>query len=379
MNFEKLDMRRTERRLKDRWFDIVSPEGTFPIRIENRASTSAAIVGVIGAAVCFAAAWMIAYGVGGIEFGSYGILERTAPVLVALMGAWLLVKAILAQLSRGHIEITRDEVRVLEPGLFKKKSWSEPLTSFSGVRWSTRILNRRNNSGGNRELLHVIDLAHPDDRVFVPLDKWITDGDDPRQTWERLAAALDMPAIDAREGAVHVRAPGDVDKTIKELAHEGKVSTNWTDREPPEGITIHRDGRGEQGHAIWLEMFERPISPLLAMVISGSLVLIAIYGVLQGQVFIAAICLGLAYLLFRIMRRAGTEPAELTITRQDVSYVTNGVPQAKVALGDVERVKVGSGSVVVETDAGEKVIARNLSPEALDYVRDLVESAIANA
>ena len=44
-----------------------------------------------------------------------------------------------------------------------------------------------------------------------------------------------MPAVDARDDTVHVRAVRDIDKTVKELASDGKIPTDWIDREPPEG------------------------------------------------------------------------------------------------------------------------------------------------
>ncbi|RYH10950.1 hypothetical protein [Tropicimonas sp. IMCC6043] len=379
MQSGKLDTWRAERRLRNRWFEVVSPEGELPLRIENKASTSDSVIRGVAAGACFVAAWMIAGDSFGIEFGTYERLRPILPMLAVVAGLWQLAKAVKPRLESGHIEITRDKVTVVEPRLFGRKSWSEPLSSFAGVRWSKRILNRRNNSGGNRDYLHIIDLAHPDDRIFVPLDKWITAGDEPRKLWEQFSALLDLPAIDARDDDVQVRAAGDVDKNIRELARDGKVSTEWDDRPPPQGIGVSHVGGTEQAQEIHLEMFEQPISPMLARVIGGGLVAAALFGVFQGQIFVALLCLGFAYLLFRVMKRSRTHPTELRITREQLSYVVAGAVQETVMLGDVERVKAGTGSVVLETDEGEKIIARNLPPDGLAYVRDIVESAIANA
>ena len=89
--------------------------------------------------------------------------------------------------------------------------------------------------------------------------------------------------------------------------------------------------------------------------------------------------LGFAYLTFWVSRRSAKTPAELNITASELTYAVNGVTQVSLDLDTIEMVRASKGGVIVETDQGDKRIAGNLPQDALNYVRDLVESALAGA
>ncbi len=127
--------------------------------------------------------------------------------------------------ERGTIEIQRDLVRVT--GLFGEHQWEEPVSAFKGV------LRR---TGGKARL----ELVHPDSGKTLWLYQADTD-EGIRKVWLDAARALDLPALDETTDGIVTHAPEDLDKSIPELAAEGKVLRPVSaDAPPPRGITRER-------------------------------------------------------------------------------------------------------------------------------------------
>lgn len=378
----KGSLRRQRLNLSNRQISPVSPEGELPLRIENRAGLFGLIYYLVSAAICFAAAVMISATDAVMPPGTYETLWRLAPLLIALLGVSMLARGALSYLRRGETVITRDEVRVTEPGIFTRRSWSAPLDTFQGVRWKKTVLPRSGDSSGHKSYMHVIDLAHPDSQVFVPLTIWTTSGEGPRKKWEDLARLLGLPAIDAREAEHRIRAAEDVDKSVRDLAREGKIETQWDNRPPPDRIKVEHigDATDPGGQQIRLIMDERPFSPMIAYPVAAVFGLSAIFVFYQGRVLFAAFILLLVFVLLKVTRDAGNRMAHLTLTRQELTYQgLTSLDPVTVPLDAIEAVKTGKGVVLVETDTGDQKIAGNLPDEAITYVRDLVESALATS
>ncbi|MEQ9643499.1 MAG: hypothetical protein RIM84_26000 [Alphaproteobacteria bacterium] len=100
-----------------------------------------------------------------------------------------------------------------------KDRWTEPLDAYEGVMWREQIRRSKNSS----HRVYFLDLKHardPDRTVpllFRRTEKGL------RGCWEGAAAALGLPALrELDNGEVLRREAADVDKSLRDLAREGR-------------------------------------------------------------------------------------------------------------------------------------------------------------
>ena len=190
--------------------------------------------------------------------------------------------------KRQTIEIHRDFVRFTERGLFAR-NWEEPLSAFEGVLCRTATEAR----GGGVEVtiwvpVHLVELVHPDTKKTLRLYK-TNEEEGIRKLWEDAAKALDLPALDEIAGGIVVRATEDLDKSLRQLAVEGKVSVDFdADAPPPRGIVLER-AEGEFRVILGLQAYSYDLYVLLYVFlfiffIGGAfLILLALEGVFEGS------------------------------------------------------------------------------------------------
>ncbi len=140
--------------------------------------------------------------------------------------------------KRQTIEISRDLVRVTEKGLYAS-NWDEPVSAFKGI---LRRTDEETRAGGGPEggsmkvTVHLVELVHPDRRKTIRLYEADTE-EDIRKLWKDAARALHLSALDETSGGMVTCAPEDLDKSIRDLAAEGKISAYFdADTLPPKGI-----------------------------------------------------------------------------------------------------------------------------------------------
>jgi hypothetical protein len=140
------------------------------------------------------------------------------------------------------ILIDRDGVEVEVKGPVRTTRWREELSAFQGVR--RRTVSERHGAGraARHVTRHLVELVHGDkDKTLQLYAAGVEDG--VRALWEQAARTLDLPALDETTTGTIARAPEDLDKSIRELAGEGKVNPQFeTDKPPPSGIDWDRDG-----------------------------------------------------------------------------------------------------------------------------------------
>lgn len=107
---------------------------------------------------------------------------------------------------------------IYRPAIGVKHQFREPLENYLGVR--LRVLFTQ--SGLFNKNRYVIDLYHQDNNKIVPL--YIsTNNKNVRKIWENYANILKLPALSVGERGLVQRDCEDLDKSIKELAHAGKL------------------------------------------------------------------------------------------------------------------------------------------------------------
>lgn len=324
------------------------------------------------------------------------LLFQAAPFVVFSAGVFLFARGAIGLLDKRTLRIADGQVSVSGKSLLRSENWSEPLDAYDGIRWRQIIVRRRGDTRRTGiiklKVYQVLDLKHPDPAKCVPLHVTrLNDGTRPK--WERLARLLDIPAIDERDGEARTRAGEDVDKSIKELAEEGKLRAEFDDGAPPPGLELLREGNSDQ-----------PSSQALTVVIGacryptwlycgliafgGFLIIVGAFDVAALPIIFGGALVAGGTWHWRFESR---NLRTVKITRSDIDYntpnpgkqPTKGVVQHRsiesVHIDKIDERGILGRQIVVSTDLSDHVIGAGLSKEALSWLRDLILAAIARA
>jgi hypothetical protein len=378
------------------------PRGTldaFPIELDISTSFLSAVPKIAFGAILV----VLGLGVlGGVppqsQFGTIvALIFQAAPFIIILAGVYVFARGAIGLLDKRTVRIADGQVSVFGKSLLRSENWSEPLDAYDGVRWREIIVQRRMGSQGNGiikpKVYQVLDLKHRDSGKCVPLHVSRMN-DDPRPKWEHLALMLGIPAIDERDGVTRTRASEDVDKSVKELAEEGKIRADFDDGlPPPPGLDILREGDPNE-----------PDSQILTVVIGaarypswlyggliafgGFLITVGAYDVAALPIIFGGALIAGIYWHWRFEAR---NLRTVKITRSDLTYntpnpgkqPTQGVLRHRaiesVEIGKVDERGILGRQITIATDQGEHVIGAGLSREALSWLRDLILAAVAKA
>lgn len=127
--------------------------------------------------------------------------------------------------KRQTIEIHRGVTRVTEKGLFGTK-WNEPISAFKGVLRRKDARSQPTMEGGCPVTCHLVELVHPHKDKTLLVHEATKEGGI-RKLWHDAACALDLPALDETLDGIVSRTPEDLDKSIRDLAAEGKISVDF--------------------------------------------------------------------------------------------------------------------------------------------------------
>lgn len=302
--------------------------------------------------------------------------------LVALgLGLLAGARGVLMLLSRREARFDGSGVRVTGRTPFGREEWSQPLSAFEGAAW--RTVRRRRRRGPDR-IYQVIELRHPEPARTLPLHVRQT-SEPARAEWEAIARTLRVPAIDMRGGAPHTRHHEDLDKSLGDLAAEGKIRHSWQPgAEPPAGLSWE-----STGESLVVRLHARRFPALgyaAALAIGGFVVFVGVADRAVPAVLIGAALIGaVAWYWLTEPRR----PRELRVTREEVR-LTDPMPLGRDAgplrLDAIEEIRVApppgrlaGATLVIASDAGEIRTGRGLSDEALEWLRDYLTAAVVEA
>lgn len=107
---------------------------------------------------------------------------------------------------------------IYRPAMGVKHQFREPLENYIGVRLRVLFVQ----SGLFNRNRYIIDLYHQDSNKIIPL--YIsTSNKNIRKIWENYANILKLPALSVGDRGLVQRDYCDLDKSVKELAHAGKL------------------------------------------------------------------------------------------------------------------------------------------------------------
>ncbi len=161
-------------------------------------------------------------------------------LIFTLIGAALLAVGVGVFTHRKTIRIDDEHVSVDSRSIFGRKTWTEPLSGYRGI-----LLRSEYHSGGkNRSsyTLYIVELYHENRKKRIRLYQSLSPSDF-RRFWQESCRYLNMPGLEGEEGNMTVRDAQDLDKSVRELAQEGKLDVVFDpEKPPPTGFDLKIDG-----------------------------------------------------------------------------------------------------------------------------------------
>jgi len=152
-----------------------------------------------------------------------GPLDLSLLTLVGLLfpgaGLVLALFAVVALYERRQVTFERDGVRVEGRSLAGPERWALPYGAYRGVLHREHVERRKNST----TTYQIIEMLHEDPGKTLPLSVEAA-AEVPRDRWEGYARALGLPALERSGDELVGREAADLDKSLRTLADEGKLS-----------------------------------------------------------------------------------------------------------------------------------------------------------
>lgn len=371
------------------------------------------------------------------QFGGFQtLIERVLPIAMAAVACLLALRAVLGRSTRTSVRIADGRVAVQRRSLFGAREWTEPLREYQGVCWTRFAIHERR--GENRptrtRYRHVLELAHADPRKCLPLVVHETGraniaatlalakkafaakneneaglraeaeqlgkqagAEHLRDKWEALAARLGLPAIDARDGVETRRDVEDLDKSVRQLAEEGKIDTRRDSVPPPPSLETEAIGSPSDPERPGVRIVIRAAhSPILIYIFGGVGGLMAVSGIVSLQFGLTLGGLVFGALAVFLFWQGRNNPRTLTLTDGEMRYEDPNVQSRSftLPLAGIESIelrdrdtesanertlKLQGKELLISSDQGEYPAGAGLSDDALDWLRRYLLDAAAKA
>ncbi|MBP7275761.1 MAG: hypothetical protein KBA51_06125 [Kiritimatiellae bacterium] len=304
-------------------------------------------------------------------------------LLFTLIGIGMFLAGLKWVSLRRTLRFSADLVSFEEHSLLGHRLWSEPLDRFPGVR-SRSVFH----SGGKHSpsyTQYLIELYHPEPRKRLRLYESRSE-DGLREMHKMYCRALGLPALEGEGAERTERRPDDLDKSVVELAREGKIQVAFdpADRTPP-NLSLRMEGE-------FLRIELPPPRPLAAGLLIVFLVPLILILTPKGRTGAPSILgiLGVLLLVgttFVIAWQRITR-AVLRVGAQSVIYGRRlpwgETPGRTVDLGKLESVRIGrkvdnrgQPGLLLVTDTGTEAIGEGQSKQTLEWLRDCILTVAA--
>ena len=149
---------------------------------------------------------------------SFIVVEMFA-FIVILIALGLIIYSYFSFVRCKKFYFDGDEFHIVySPAIGIKHQFRESIHNYVGVRLRVLFIQ----SGLFNKNRYIIDLYHPDSNKIVPL--YIsTNNKNIRKIWEDYARFFELPALSVGERGLVQRDYEDLDKSLKELASDGKI------------------------------------------------------------------------------------------------------------------------------------------------------------
>lgn len=257
-------------------------------------------------------------------------------------------------------------------------AWDEPLTNYEGV--LARSEYHRSDSNSPSCTLYIVELLHPDEQRRITLWQSRNSSSGHRVSWKTYSQQLGLPAFWQDENCQEYTQhdPKDLDKSVRELAAEGKLEITFDLKAAvPEELDLN-----VQGDQLEV-MIDGPTVSLRAMpIVLGIIALVLWYAIRHGgncfQFF------GLFVLLMGCSTIWTSIMTPLVRIKREGIHILHRTPWGetrgnRIRADSIENVRVskeknmqGRPAVMVETDTGSHAIGLGLDREALEWLKNCI-------
>jgi len=304
-------------------------------------------------------------------------------------GIGLFAMSLISLLSKREAVFGNDAVNVSGNNVFGNENWKEPYNRYNGVLHREKSVSKGQDSP--TILYQIIELQHDDPTKNIPLmvEK---SGTMPRDDWEAYAKWLHLPAITTIEGETTTRDLEDLDKSVAELAAEGKIATrlDFSDAPVPKGLQVAKEIiDGEECLRVNITVPRAHIAARL--LVCGIPILffliIAVIGIAGDSTWMTVLGVSAIILISGLgimwSKRDNGARRDILITRTKMVMTDPWAefPHKSLKLNEIETVALQSrgGGIMIAGDEAQTDIGAGLSKEALLWLKDYLTSAIATA
>lgn len=301
-------------------------------------------------------------------------------------GVAMFLSGIFALTYKSTIHIDSNQVSVDTSSVFGKKRWSELLSKYKGI--ITRSELRYGHSYNSSRMYYIIEMLHDDPTKCLIL-YYSTSDYHLRSTWEDYCRKLNMKAIEGKGENTIVREAADLDKSVYELATEGKLDIKFDPtQQPPEGIKVSM-----AGEVLKIKLPNNPtriVPTIIGLMLTGFImVLTFFFDNIHFFVTFSGFFFFFGILACAIMSRVSN--TVLTIDNNDVKKWQK-TPwgdwfKESININQIETVRVGKDpentpfdslacdAVLLISDNKAIKIAHEMSESSLIWLRDLILAA----
>ena len=313
---------------------------------------------------------------GTMQSGMWGLL------IFSVIGTGVFIGGLYLMTCSSTTTLSLDHVAVTRKSLFGTKQWTARLSDFTGVRSRSEY-----HSGGKNNpsyTLYIVELLHPEPKKAVRLyesrmDLCI------RGIWENACRVLNLPAVEGEGSNLVTRAVEDLDKSVKDLAREGKLHVDFDPtKPPPAGLTLKVDGK-------FLELSVKTrkggtfAGGLIGILFSGVFVYIGffiksgplLFGIVGSLIMLVIILSVIWSLITTEQIRVAKD--EVHLRRQTPWGPTNGT---RIDTTGVEIVRIGkkdgqgTEGILIETDGGTQMVGAGLPANCLEWLKNCILKVI---
>lgn len=309
-------------------------------------------------------------------FGGGRSAEWWLIAILVLGGFAVFVVALHLMTLRVTTTIDREHVRRESVSLFGCRSWSEPLHNYRGVLKRSDFQEGR--TGDRSSMLYIVELNHEAKPKRVPLYQSKSD-EGLRARWEACCQQLGLAGLEEDGGEIRVRPVADVNKSVRELAAEGKVDVAFDPASPPPaGLRVSMDGKT-------LRIARRTvrISPLAMIPVTVVTALAALLVFLDaGPVcavllvaFVVALVMLAAcwtFIVTPVLVLGGGQVRCVSVTPWGETAGETVMAEAIVSVRIARPPWSRRDALLIETRAGDLVVGTGLSADALSWLKRCV-------
>ncbi|TVQ75086.1 MAG: hypothetical protein EA363_00940 [Balneolaceae bacterium] len=303
-------------------------------------------------------------------------------LIFPVIGIGILLFGLYNLTFRETIRIDAANVTRESQSIFGYKYWTEPLQRYPGVLQRTE--RRSGGKNSSSYTLHIVELHHEDKKKRVTLyESRSSDGF--RKTWEDYCRQLNKPALEVGKGKMVSRAVEDLDKSVRDLAREGKLAVDFDPRKPPPpGFDLRVDG--DQLRVALPKTKNSLIGSLFIMAFAGVFIFIG-FGIDDAPVAFGVIGIILLIIIMGGLVWNTISRNVLLIGREQVRILQE-TPWGETGgsllnTSEIEGVRIGPVSegtkqmaVLLVTDHQTRKIGAGLPADSMDWLKRCILAVI---